>query len=66
MDNPKTKTSRRNFLLAVGAGSAATVAAIATKSVPQDGASKPKQKAKKEGGYQLSEHVRSYYRTTLV
>lgn len=65
MDNSKTRTSRRNFLLTVGVGGAATVAAIAAKSVPQAGASKQK-KDKKAGGYQLSEHVRSYYRTTLV
>jgi hypothetical protein len=61
----KTKRSRRTFLLAVGAGGAATVAAIGAKTVPQT----PEKNAKKdpEGkGYELSEHVRRYYRTTLV
>jgi len=66
MENSKTKPSRRTFLLAVGAGGAATVAAIGAKTVPQV----PEESAKKEEpqgkGYQLSEHVRRYYRTTLV
>ncbi len=64
MDN--TKTNRRNFLLAAGLGGAATVAAIAAKTVPQDVASKQTKKDAKEGGYQLSDHIRRYYRTTLV
>jgi len=65
MPTSKPRTSRRNFLLAVGAGSAATVAAIAAKTAPRE----DKSDAKKEStssGYQLSEHVRNYYRTTLV
>ena len=62
----KTKTSRRNFLLAAGLSGAATVAVIAAKTGPQDVTSKQKKKDAKEGGYQLSDHVRRYYRTTLV
>jgi succinate dehydrogenase/fumarate reductase flavoprotein subunit len=65
MENSKSKRSRRTFLLAVGAGGAATVAAIAAKTVPD----KPEASAKKapEGeSYRLSEHIRRYYRTTLV
>jgi hypothetical protein len=65
MENTKTKRGRRTFLLAVGAGGAATVAAIGAKTVPQT----PEKSAKKEPegkGYELSEHVRRYYRTTLV
>ncbi len=62
----KTKRSRRNFLVAVGAGSAATVAAVAAKTVaPATGqASKPA--TAKAGGYRVTEHIRKYYRTTLV
>lgn len=61
----KPKLSRRNFLLAVGAGGAATAAVIAQKVVPQ--AAAPEQEATAERkGYQLTEHVRNYYRTTLV
>jgi len=65
MTHSKTRTSRRQFLLAVGAGGAATVAAIGAKTLPQ----KEQVGAKKDregSGYQLTEHVRRYYRTTLV
>jgi hypothetical protein len=62
MKAPTSKLSRRNFLLTVGAGGVATVAAVA--------AGKPQPKAKKVAaapgskGYQLTEHVRKYYETT--
>ena len=63
----KTKRSRRNFLLAVGAGSAATVAAVAAKTVGQPAAEEvAKTAGTKSRGYQATEHVRKYYRTTLV
>ena len=65
MENSRKRTGRRNFLIAVGAGSGAAIAAVAAKTVPQKEASA----AKKDGegsGYQLSEHVRKYYRSTLV
>jgi len=64
MENSKTRTGRRNFLLAVGAGGAATVAAIGAKTVPQTAADAKKDP--KGSGYKLSEHIRKYYRTTLV
>jgi hypothetical protein len=65
-DNTRKPISgRRNFLLALGATSAATAAAVigkgATAVVP--GAGKEKSAAK---GYQLSEHVRTYYRTAKI
>ena len=60
------KLSRRNFLIAVGAGSAATAAAVAGKLV-----SKPRPAAKNTDkrrgkGYEETAHVRNYYRTTQV
>ena len=59
------KLSRRKFMLAVGAGGAAGVAAVATKGLkPETPATQSAQKKRK--GYELSEHVRKYYRTTLV
>jgi hypothetical protein len=61
----KTRSSRRNFLLAAGAGGAAAVAAIGAKSVPQTQVAGAK-KEDNRAGYQLTEHVRNYYRTTLV
>ena len=65
MTHSKTRTSRRNFLLAVGAGGAATVAAIGAKTLPQKEQTGTK-KDREGSGYQLSEHIRRYYRTTLV
>jgi hypothetical protein len=62
----KTKRSRRNFLVAVGAGSAATVAAVAANTVAPVTAEAPKNAAAKSSGYKVTEHIRSYYRTTLV
>jgi hypothetical protein len=65
MKTTKSKLSRRNFLLAVGAGTAAGAAAIVAKqqtdtSTPQDGSIESKK------GYQLTEHVRNYYRTAKI
>lgn len=64
MKTPTSKLSRRNFLLTVGAGGVATVAAVAGRN-PQ---AQPKKAAAAPGskGYQLSEHVRKYYSTTKV
>jgi hypothetical protein len=60
------KLSRRNFLLTLGAGGAATAAAVvATRSptTPPTPATKDKRATR---GYQASEHVNNYYRTTKV
>jgi len=63
----KSKLTRRNFLLAVGAGGAATAAAIAIQAVkpvatrPATGSDKRRGK-----GYQETAHVRSYYNTAKV
>jgi hypothetical protein len=65
MENASKKKSRRTFLLAVGAGGGAAIAAVAAKTVPQTGAVASK-KDEQGSGYQLSEHVRKYYRSTLV
>jgi hypothetical protein len=59
------KRSRRNFLVAVGAGSAASVAAVAAKTA-QPVAPNATTADSKPTGYQVTEHVRKYYRTTLV
>ena len=63
----KSKLSRRNFLLAVGAGGAATAAAIASRAItldePKAVASTDKRRGK---GYQETAHVRSYYNTAKV
>jgi hypothetical protein len=61
----KARHSRRNFLIAAGATGAAAVAAIGTKTAPQPAGGEKKEGGKRSG-YQLTEHVRNYYRTTLV
>ena len=64
MKSSPSRLSRRNFLLAVGAGGVATAAVVATKG-PQ---AQPKKAEAVTGskGYQLTEHVRKYYDTTKV
>ena len=66
MSQGQTKLSRRNFLFAVGAGSAASAAAIVAKTVPQVQPAVTADDKKKTRGYQTSAHIRNYYRTTKV
>lgn len=66
MRENKAKLSRRNFLLAVGAGGAAGAAAIAAKAVPQAQPAAIDPEKRRSKGYQASEHVRNYYRTAKV
>lgn len=58
------RLSRRNFLLTLGAGGAATAAAIAAKSASPGLASRNDKPAKR--GYQATVHVNEYYRTAKV
>jgi hypothetical protein len=63
---PRTKQlSRRNFLLTVGAGGAATAAALTARRVPQM-QPEPGQGKRATRGYQASEHVDTYYRTAKI
>ena len=66
MIEKKAKLSRRNFLLAVGAGGAATAAAIVAKKNTSPSASQTNKDKRATRGYQASEHVNNYYRTTKV
>lgn len=65
MSEKKTVLSRRNFLLIMGAGGAATAAAIVSRNAPAPAASGSKDK-RATRGYQVSEHINNYYRTTKV
>jgi len=69
MSQPKSKLSRRTLF--AGAGTAGAIAAAAsllpgavqeTAATPEDGKEPPA----KGGGYQLTEHVKQYYKSTLV
>ena len=65
MKTSKAKLSRRNFLLAVSAGSAASAAAIVANKPA--GIEPSKDKTSESGkGYQLTEHVQNYYRTAKI
>lgn len=59
-----SRLSRRNFLLAAGAGGVATVAAVVGKSPPVQ--SKKAEAVSGSKGYHLTEHIRKYYSTTKV
>lgn len=68
MKDKPSKAGRRGFLVGAGAAGVAGAAAIAGKGLPQAQvapATKPDAGAR-GGGYHVTEHVRSYYRTTLV
>jgi hypothetical protein len=64
MKKPDRKLSRRNFLLAVGAGGASATVALVSKQQEQNtgGSAKPKTSQ----GYRLTKHVQNYYRTAKV
>ena len=65
MTEKKARLSRRSFLLTMGAGGAATAAAIVAKNAatPQPESSKDKRATR---GYDASEHISNYYRTAKV
>jgi hypothetical protein len=64
MSERAKRLSRRNFLLAAGAGGVATAAAIVAKnSSPTQAPDKSKRATR---GYHAREHVNNYYRTTKV
>jgi hypothetical protein len=65
MSEKKAVLSRRNFLLTVGAGGAATAAAIVARS-PAGVSQEEKKDKRATRGYQASEHINNYYRTTKV
>ncbi len=65
MSNRTTRLSRRNFLLTLGAGGAATAAAIVAKTPGSESLEKDQDK-RASRGYQASEHVNNYYRTAKV
>lgn len=65
MSERTKRLTRRNFLLTAGAGGAATAAAIVAGRSPSSKAPASGDK-RATRGYQSSEHVNNYYRTTKV
>ncbi len=60
------RLSRRNFLLAASAGGVATAAAIVASKSPSTKPAPGTSDKRATRGYQSSEHVSNYYRTTKV
>lgn len=69
MSESQTKPSRRGFMLGAAAAGAATAAVVALPTQPAGqppAAGTEPPKPERGGGYRLSEHVKQYYKTTLV
>ncbi len=66
MPHSKARLNRRSFLLAVGAGGAATVAAVAIKAPVTTRPETTGSGKRATKGYAASEHINNYYRTTKV
>ena len=64
MSERSQRLSRRQFLLTVGAGGAATAAAVVTATKSTPAASGKGKRA--TVGYHATEHVNNYYRTAKV
>jgi hypothetical protein len=65
MKTTTSKLSRRSFLLGVSAATAASAAAIVAKKEADTGSAQDNDGDSKKG-YQLTEHVRNYYRTAKI
>ena len=68
MQDSQPKPSRRGFFFGAAATSAAAVAVVAMPGATLPEAAQPalKPAPEKGGGYSLSEHVKRYYKTTLI
>ncbi len=69
MSENKPKASRRGFFVGaatVGAAAAAVTALPKVTGSATDEAAGAKPAPAKGGGYSLSEHVKQYYKTTLI
>ena len=68
MSQPKSKLSRRTLFTGAGAAGAIAAAASLLPGVVPENTSQPqaKEPPEKGGGYQLTEHVKRYYSSTLI
>lgn len=62
----KTLKPRRNFLVALGLGGIAAAAAVAGNPVKAAEAMQETAAPARKKGYQASEHVKRYYRSTRI
>jgi hypothetical protein len=67
MPNNQAKASRRGFFLSASAvGAAVATTAWLKTPAPAAVSPLPRPAPEKGGGYSLSDHVKQYYKTTLV
>lgn len=69
MSDSQAKPSRRGFMLGAAVASAATAAVVTLPKTPtpeSPAAEAEPPKPERGGGYRVSEHVKRYYKTTLV
>lgn len=68
MSQPESKLSRRHLFAGAGTVGAVAAAASLLPGAVQETVATPQAKAPpaRGGGYQLTEHVKQYYKTTLV
>ena len=66
MSERTKKLSRRNFLLTLGAGGAATAAAVVATKAPTKPSAPASSDKRATRGYQQTAHISNYYRTTKV
>lgn len=68
MSQPKSKLSRRTLFAGAGTVGALAAAASLLPGAVRDSAPEPqaKEPPARGGGYQLTDHVKKYYNTTLV
>ena len=68
--NPgRAKASRRGFMIGAAVAGAATATVVGITATPPDSeaaAAETPPPPERGGGYRLSEHVKQYYKTTLV
>jgi hypothetical protein len=62
----KATVSRRQFLTSLGVGTAAAAAAVASRQGGDGKENQAADPAQGKKGYQLTEHVKNYYRTAKV
>lgn len=69
MSDRQAKPSRRGFMMGAAVAGAATAAVVALPKVEGEAtptAEKSPSPPARGGGYRLTEHVKQYYKTTLV
>jgi len=66
MTERANRVSRRSFLFAVGAGGAATAAAMVAKNAAEPEPARADDDKHATRGYHHSQHVKAYYRTVKI